>query len=639
MAGVKKYNVPKRKAAIIFVFLTVIIDIFGTFLVIPIMANFAREIQGEPASCLLPDGTSMAPEMDPTCDADRQSVNANVGLMNNVFAAAALISSFWLPIVSDKYGRKVAFILSIGGSIFGFAAMAMSTNFEMLLVVRFIAGLFGGSPTVANAYIADVYPTKEQGGMFARLGVAIMCGVLFGPVLGGVLANIFGLRGPLYFATACSSLGMLCGLWYIVEPKELIFYEEEEGPISEQANPLLGVNNNAGSVELVVRESSKAVDVDQSPAKKENTKVKSNYNPWTSPFNLAIGMQTFLSTIAFNGVSSLMALLILEPKFGIVDPSDTIERQGQDAALVVGLTAGSISIAAIPSMIFLFGTLSKKIGLFLTGSIGNAIFGVALFIMPHTYSLGQLLGAMLLLGLANGLQSNVSTTSLSSRAPPDAVARTLAVGSTFDSAASIIGPLLTQLYRISPTAPYYVAAGCAWTGTCLLLAINATCGKLPSDAGDAAAQNDKDANDGDGDDSIANTVLGEPVFDREALTQAMFKGKTAGQEYSEEFAEELVDLMEELYKSYESNNHLQMFRFGVHDRRHKKGEINARIMTIHRELIQQHVPHMTKAKDDRDAFRREIQEMLIGLGHDDWAAEMPGAQHALERAQSIARAF
>ena len=59
MAGDKKFNVKKRKAAIVFVFVTVVIDIFGTFLVIPIMANFAREIQGEPASCLRPDGTSM----------------------------------------------------------------------------------------------------------------------------------------------------------------------------------------------------------------------------------------------------------------------------------------------------------------------------------------------------------------------------------------------------------------------------------------------------------------------------------------------------------------------------------------------------------------------------------------------------
>ena len=67
-----------------------------------------------------------------------------------------------------------------------------------------------------------------------------------------------------------------------------------------------------------------------------------------------------------------------------------------------------------------------------------------------------------------------------------------------------------------------------------------------------------------------------------------------------------------------------------------KGEINRRIMVIHRELIQRHLPHLPPASEDFATFRQELQEMLVGLGHDDWASEIPGAQHALERAQSLA---
>jgi MFS family permease len=632
---VKKYNVQKRKAAIIFVFMAVIIDIFGLFLTIPIMVNFAREIQGVPASCVLPDGSLMVPEQDAACDADRESVNANVGLMNNLFAAGALISSFWLPPISDKYGRKVAFILSIGGSIFGFLAMALSTSFTMLLVVRFVAGLFGGSPTVANAYIADVYPTKEQGGMFARLGVTIMCGVLLGPVLGGVLANIFGLRGPLWVATVASCIAMVCAVKYIVEPNELISYEEDAvDGISDQSNPLLGSDDTpGGSVELVVAKNASHVD-EPATNKLVTAPVKSHYNPWMDPFNLAIGMQTFLSTLAFNGVSSLLALLLLEPKYAVVDALDPLEKQGQDAALVIGLCAGSLAFATIPSMIFLFGTLSKRIGLFVTGSIGNAIFGLALFILPLTASLGQVIGTLMLIGLANGLQNNVSTTSLSSRAPPDAVARTLAVGSSFDSAASIIGPLLTQLYRISPSAPYTVAAGCAWTGALLLLTVNATCG-APKKTEDAA-----DAADADGAHTKLNDiVLGEPVFDRAAMVEAMFKGKK-GQDYDELFAGELAELMELLYKSYKDNNHLQMFQYGIFDQKEQSGIHQQRIMQIHREMIAQHVSHLTPREDNMKLHLHEIQDLLISLGHDDWAADIiPGAQSALARAGSIANGF
>jgi predicted MFS family arabinose efflux permease len=62
-----------------------------------------------------------------------------------------------------------AFFLSLQGSLVGFLLFAFAANFTMLLCVRFVAGLFGGSAVIGNAYITDVYEPHERGPMFARM--------------------------------------------------------------------------------------------------------------------------------------------------------------------------------------------------------------------------------------------------------------------------------------------------------------------------------------------------------------------------------------------------------------------------------------------------------------------------------------
>lgn len=319
-----RYNISKRKSAIVFVYLTVVIDMLGVMLVIPIMANLAREIQGEPASCECTadmavsaiecvEGGFIGPGMADQCDTDRANMNANVGLMNNLFSAGALISSLVMPRISDSLGRRIAFFLSLGGSIFGFLGMALAPTFPILLGIRFIAGLFGGSATVANAYITDVYPPAEQGGMFARLGATIMMAVLLGPTLGGTLANVFGLRGPLWVATLASAVALLCAFKYIVNPSAIVI---EDGKEDSVTSPLMVDTNNTNaddtdmesgkSVEMVVKSNSKSSSGDIDPTAPSSTeagnaqvtgKKKVRFNPWLDPAILAIGLQTFCATV------------------------------------------------------------------------------------------------------------------------------------------------------------------------------------------------------------------------------------------------------------------------------------------------------------------------------------------------------
>ncbi len=73
--------------------------------------------------------------------------------MYSAFAAAQIISTQWMSIVSDKHGRRVAFLLSFLGSVVGFFIQGVAWDVWSLLVARFLAGLFSGSAPVAMAYV------------------------------------------------------------------------------------------------------------------------------------------------------------------------------------------------------------------------------------------------------------------------------------------------------------------------------------------------------------------------------------------------------------------------------------------------------------------------------------------------------
>lgn len=158
------------------------------------------------------------------------------------------------------------------------------------------------------------------------------------------------------------------------------------------------------------------------------------------------------------------------------------------------------------------------------------------------------------------------------------------------------------------------------------------CTRVPSqDDADEDAKSQQTA------DSSVGMQLGEPIFDAEALEAVMFKGKE-GVDYKREFAQDFVQLVEELYVSYDKNNHLQTFRAGIWDEQQHNGvkDIRRRVLTTHKEMIQRHVPYLTKYEDDKDTYLKEVVAMLRDLGHSDWAGSINKNVHAgLQRVPSL----
>jgi len=190
------------------VLLCVVVYLLGLSLTIPILANYAREVMGHPSECPEDGDPDYDEKYDSSsCQDALDGIKAMTGYLSSAYAVAMLISTMWMPVFSDKYGRRPAIIVSLFGSLAGFLGQGLTCatdssgcgipgGFGMLIGVRVFAGLFGGTTTVAAAFIVDLYPQEQRGKMFARLGSSAITAFVFGPFVGGGLAQ-FGLRVPL----------------------------------------------------------------------------------------------------------------------------------------------------------------------------------------------------------------------------------------------------------------------------------------------------------------------------------------------------------------------------------------------------------------------------------------------------------
>lgn len=185
-----------RKAAINFIFITLLIDTMGIGLVIPVMPDLITELTGVPAN----EGSSYG---------------------SWLLAAYAIMQFLFAPVIgnlSDRYGRRPVLLLSLLGFGIDYIILALAPTYAWLFLGRIIAGITGASFTTASAYIADVSTPETRTKNFGLVGAAFGLGFMIGPALGGLVASL-GLRAPFYVAAVLCLLNCLYG--YFVLPESL----------------------------------------------------------------------------------------------------------------------------------------------------------------------------------------------------------------------------------------------------------------------------------------------------------------------------------------------------------------------------------------------------------------------------------
>lgn len=173
------------------IFLTVLIDMIGFGIVIPILPLYALNFHATPWQ---------------------------EGLLLGVFSLMQLIFAPILGRWSDRVGRRPVLLVSIIGTGLGFLVLGLANSLILLFLGRIIDGISGGNVSTAQAYLADITKPEKRSAVMGMIGGAFGLGFVFGPAIGGLLGH-YSVQLPFYVAAALSFANAV--MTYFMLPESL----------------------------------------------------------------------------------------------------------------------------------------------------------------------------------------------------------------------------------------------------------------------------------------------------------------------------------------------------------------------------------------------------------------------------------
>lgn len=201
-----------KRATLIFIFITVMIDAIGIGIIMPVMPSLIEEVTGEGISAAARYGGYLM---------------ASFGIMQFIFG----------PIVgnlSDAYGRRPVFLVSLFALVVDYVITALASSIGVLFLARILGGITSATHSTANAVVADISDDSDRARNFGFVGAAFGVGFVLGPVIGGVLGE-FGTRAPFYGAAIAAALNFLFGYFVF---KETLPVDNRRKFSLKRANPL-----------------------------------------------------------------------------------------------------------------------------------------------------------------------------------------------------------------------------------------------------------------------------------------------------------------------------------------------------------------------------------------------------------------
>lgn len=143
-----------------------------------------------------------------------------VGLLFATFSLCQLLSAPLWGNVSDRIGRKFVLITSQIGATIGWTMLAFAPNIAWIFVARIVEGVSGGNIGITQAYVADLVPARDRARAFSYIGATFGAGMVFGPVIGGVLFGKFGFKAPFLAAAGLQLLTLLLTVLFVPESRK-----------------------------------------------------------------------------------------------------------------------------------------------------------------------------------------------------------------------------------------------------------------------------------------------------------------------------------------------------------------------------------------------------------------------------------
>ena len=362
--------------------LIVLIDMLGFALIVPLLAFFADSFGATPFE---------------------------TGLLVAAYAAMQMISAPVLGRISDRFGRRPVFLISIFGTIVGFLILGFANALWMLFASRVLSGLTAGNISVAQAYIADITDEKNRARGMGLFGAAFGIGFILGPALGGILSQ-FGFDVPSFVSAGLAFINFLAVYFWL--PESLTVERRAELQAQERSDISFGALLDALRRPLV--------------------------GPllWIR----------FGFSIAFNAFQTVFSLYVLY-KFGL-------------GAQQAGYILAYIGVVLVIMQGGAIGPLSERfkesnllvvfLGFALIGMIGWAV-------VP---SVGWLLVAMLPMSIGAGSFTALINSAISKSVSADEIGGMLGFSSGMESATRVVMPALASylLGAFGPETPGYLGS-------------------------------------------------------------------------------------------------------------------------------------------------------------------------------------
>lgn len=212
--------IPPRRAAVVFIFITVVLDILALGIIIPVLPVLVEDFLG--------GDTARAATM--------------FGLFGTVWALMQFVFAPILGAVSDRFGRRPVILISCLGLGLDYFLMAVAPSLAWLFLGRILSGITAASFSTAGAYISDVTPVEKRAAGFGMIGAAFGLGFVLGPAVGGLLGAADP-RLPFWVAGSLALVNAAYG--FFVLPESLP--PEKRRPFKwSNANPM-------GSLQLLLR--------------------------------------------------------------------------------------------------------------------------------------------------------------------------------------------------------------------------------------------------------------------------------------------------------------------------------------------------------------------------------------------------
>ena len=373
------------RSPLLVIFVTVFIDLLGFGIILPMLPFYAQDF------------------------------GASDTLIGLLFASYSLMQFLFSPVwgrISDAVGRRPILLMSLLGTAVSFTIFGFAGTLIVLFVGRILAGIFGAVITTAFAFIADVTTPENRAKGMGLVGAAFGLGFIFGPFIGGIVADAWGLAAPAFVAGGLALANALLA-WFTL-PESLP--REKRNGTSDPAHRIRRTLSLARFIEAL-----------------------------RHPAVGALLLLYFLTTLAFANMEATYALLT-DVQYGWGP------RQN-------GYAFGLIGIVMVVVQGWLIRPLSDRFGEHRLVVAGTFMLVPGLGLMPFAPTVGLFVLMSGLLAVGSGLV-NPSLNSLISKGVSEAEqGGIMGITQGLGSLARVIGPVWGgyTFGRIGPSAPYWTA--------------------------------------------------------------------------------------------------------------------------------------------------------------------------------------